>query len=200
MSGFADSQINEGLIRRVEDCLIEDARRESLLAHSEKATVEFMAKLQHCGGATRLLDVSRDPLVALYFSSGHMNETGVIHRYFINSDCMITGDNSVTLWSDLLDWSERDPPILYMPPSWDRRIEVQSGAFLTASLLGSLSEPSIFTNESLDSRVDLIWVTPDLKVDAMVYLERKGITKKTLFPSLQSFAEDHSCKVPLKLM
>lgn len=199
MSGFADFQINEDLIRRAEDCLIEDARRQSMLAPSEETTVEFMAKLQHYGGVTRLLDVSRDPLVAFYFSLGCMDETGVIFRYFISPECVITGENGVTLWRDLLNWGERNHPILYIPPSWGRRIEVQSGAFLTTSLLGQLSDPNIFTNEARDSKVDLVWVAPDLKKEAMAYLERKGITKQTLLPSLQSFAESHSWRVPLKL-
>ena len=82
--------------------------------------------------------------------------------------------------------------MLYNPLPWDRRIEVREGAFLTTSLPGFLSDPTIFTNQTLDSEVDVIWVNPRLKNEARAYLEEKGITQQALFPSMQDFAKSQS--------
>lgn len=183
-SGYADFQINEGLLRHVEGCMIREACEQSLLDGDDGGTVEFMALVQHYGGATRLLDVSHDPLVALYFALGDMNQTGTVFRYRISLECTVSPADGLTAWNDLLSRGEPGHPILYNPPDWDRRIAVQKGAFLTTTLPGFLSDPNIFTNETEDSKVDLVWVNPELKIKAKTYLEQNGITEQTLLPSM----------------
>lgn len=191
-SGYADSVIDETLVRRAETIVIQEACKQSLLDAGDEATVGFMARVQHYGGATRLLDVSYNPLVALYFSLSNKDQTGVVYRYLISSECTVSADDGLVLWRDLLAKGESGRPVLYNPLPWDRRIEVQEGAFLTTSLPGFLSDPTIFTNQTLDSEVDVIWVNPRLKNEARAYLEEKGITQQALFPSMQDFAKSQS--------
>ncbi|WP_165053381.1 MULTISPECIES: FRG domain-containing protein [unclassified Adlercreutzia] len=78
--GFADSQIDESLVRCAEALLVEHAKLESLLDEKDDDCLGLMAQIQHYGGATRLLDVTHDPLVALFFSLGDLSTKGVVHR------------------------------------------------------------------------------------------------------------------------
>lgn len=196
-SGFADNQINEAVIWQAECKIIEDAMASQLLG-SEDEILEFMSKLQHYGGSTRLLDVTHDPLIAAFFaSSGHEDETGVIFRYRINPNNVIRiGDDGVT-WEDILNLKEAGRPVLVEPQVWDRRIEVQRGAFVTLSLRGKLSDPNFYTNTTYDSEVQLIWISPVLKKVLREYLQGLGIVEESLFPSIEMFAKCHSVTSPL---
>lgn len=86
-SGFSDTQINESMIQAVEAGLIKDAKSQSLIGEDGGSVVEFMARMQHYGGATRFLDVTSNPLAALYFASGgDPRVAGVVFRYRINPE------------------------------------------------------------------------------------------------------------------
>ena len=51
----------------------------------------FMARMQHCDGATRLLDVASGLDVALCFASSRHDEvTGVVHSYRVNPDMRVS--------------------------------------------------------------------------------------------------------------
>ncbi len=61
-----DSALNESSVRDVERGLIERARAAGL--GTDVCELELLARLQHHGAATRLLDCSRNAFVALWFA------------------------------------------------------------------------------------------------------------------------------------
>lgn len=195
--GLTDSQINEAVLRQAECKIVEEARSQQLIG-SNNGILEFMGKLQHYGGSTRLLDVTHDPLIAAFFaSSSHEDETGVIFRYRINPNNVIRiGDDDVT-WEDMLSLKEPGRPVLVEPQVWDRRLEVQRAAFVALSLHGKLSDPNFYTNATYDSEVQLIWISPVLKKALREYLQGLGIVEESLFPSIEMFAKSHSTTSPL---
>lgn len=196
--GFADSQINESLVRRAEALLIKHAQLESLLDEESGDCLELMAQIQHYGGATRLLDVTHNPLVALYFSLGDLSTTGVVHRWCIDPSCRVVIGNGSASWDDVLRKGEGGRPVLVCPPAWNRRMSVQSAAFITTVLANPLSETNIFTNETSSSKVLTIWIAPEMKFELREYLESKGINKRTLLPSIESFASRWACDKSFK--
>lgn len=196
-SGFADNQINETVLQQAECKIIKDAMASQLLG-GEGETLEFMSKLQHYGGSTRLLDVTHDPLIAAYFaSSSHEDETGVIFRYRINPDNVIRIEDDDVTWEDMLNLREPGRPVLVEPQVWDKRIEAQKAAFVTLSLHGELSVPNFYTNTTYDSEVQLIWISSVLKKALREYLQGLGIVEESLFPSIEMFAKSHSTTSPL---
>lgn len=200
-SGLLDSQISEECVRQVEKRMIEDARSRALV--EDRAEIaEFMVRLQHYGGATRLLDVTFDHKIALYFASANEDGTGVVHRYRVSEDCVFDlegGDQSV-IWDEMLNSAQPGHPLLVIPPVLDKRIKTQSSAFITTSLLGTLSEPNLFTHETFDTEVHLFLISPSLKKELRSWLLDQDISEKTLFPSIEEFAHDHSASTPIALL
>ena len=191
-SGFSDTQINEPLVRMAEDGIIKDAQRQSLI-DGENSIVEFMARLQHYGGATRFLDVTTDPLVALYFASGgDPRNTGIVYRYRINPERVYRLEKQTVEWNTLINLAKDGRPLHVIPRAYDRRIKVQSGSFLMTSLPDSLAVPNMFTNQTYDAEVHHIWISPQLKSPLRRHLAEKGINKSKLFPSIENFAKAHS--------
>lgn len=192
-SGISEERIFESKVRRIERQVLEAARNEGVLG-SDDSVFEFMARLQHHGGATRLLDVTTNYDVALYFASSQDPDVeGTVLAYRANPKRKVSlkglAEKSVPGWDDLLEMARRGRPLLIVPEPYDRRIAVQSGAFLTTSLAGSLSEPNIFTHQTYDCEVTQILISPKLKQDLKDYLEVRGITRKTLFPSIEDFSQ-----------
>ncbi len=200
-SGLSDGQINEGVIDLAESRLICDAKKQGLLA-KDGSVLGFMACLQHHGGATRLLDVTTDYKVALYFAcSSHPDRGGNILSYRINPNNVIDLSNPSTLsssdWSKLLEVCDDGRPRLVKPAVYDRRIDVQSGAFLLAKLPETLADPNFSTNQCYDAEVRHILINQRLKQEALIYLADQGITENSLFPSMESFAQEHSVRDPV---
>ena len=195
--GLTDSQINEAVLRQAECKIVEEARTQQLIGNNN-GILEFMGKLQHYGGSTRLLDMTHNPLIAAFFASNSLEgETGVIFCYRINPNNVIRiGDDGVT-WEDILKLKEPGRPVLVEPQVWDRRIEVQRAAFVALSLQGKLSDPNFYTNATYDSEVQLILISPVLKKALREYLEGLGIVEESLFPSIEMFAKRHAMASPL---
>lgn len=195
--GLTDSQINEVVLRQAEYKIVEDARSQRLIGGNNEI-LEFMSRLQHYGGSTRLLDVTHNPLIAAFFaSSSHEDETGVIFRYRINPDNVIRIEDDDVTWEDMLNLREPGRPVLVEPQVWDKRIEAQKAAFVTLSLHGELSVPNFYTNTTYDSEVQLIWISSVLKKALREYLQGLGIVEESLFPSIEMFAKSHSTTSPL---
>ncbi len=200
-SGYCDERIFEPVIGRAERCILERAREEGLLG-SDDSVFEFMARLQHHGGATRLLDVTTNYQVALYFAaSEHPEMVGTVIAYRINPERRISqkvrDGKALPAWDELLDMARKGRPLLVEPAPYDRRIVVQSGAFLMTSLAGSLSEPNIFTHQTYDCEVAQILIAPQLKPILIEHLEDRGITREFLFPSIEGFAKKSGADKPL---
>lgn len=197
-------QINEGLVRHVESGIVEEARANGPL-RCGGSVLEFMARMQHYGGATRLLDVTSSLDVALYFaSSGHDEVAGVVYSYRVNPDMRVSigeqPDGQEPDWYELTDRCRGGRPLLVKPQSYEPRIVVQHGAFIMTSLDGSLAAPNLFMGQTVDSEVRPIWILPKLKPSVRRHLAAKGITEESLFPSgIEGFSKARSANVPVRL-
>ena len=203
-SGYSDMQINEGLVRHVESGIVEEARANGPL-RCGGSVLEFMARMQHYGGATRLLDVTSSSDVALYFASSKYDEVaGIVYSYRVNPDMRVSigeqPDGREPVWYELTDRCRGGRPLLVKPRGYEPRIVVQHGAFIMTSLDGSLAEPNLFTCQTVDSEVRQIWILPKLKPFVRRYLATRGITEESLFPSgIEGFSKARSANVPVRL-
>lgn len=186
--GLSDGQIDEGAIASQEDLIFRKAAEANLIdAGSHPA--EFMARLQHYGGPTRLLDVTSDFDTSLFFAVGEgSNCPGVIYRYRINPENVVSLQEKDLGWSDLLSFGGSGVPVLVKPAAFDRRIEIQRGAFVMSTLDGTLAEPNLYTHQTWDSEIKQYLITPAAKVEAREYLARRGLTKAKMLPSIEQFA------------
>ena len=105
----------------------------------------FMARMQHYDGATRLLDVASSLDVALCFASSRHDEvTGVVYSYRVNLDMRVSIGEHPDGQEPETDRCRGGRPLLVMPWGYEPRIVAQHGAFIMASLDGSLADPNLF--------------------------------------------------------
>jgi hypothetical protein len=160
----AEWPLHHSLRRRVADLTGEDPKEEQLQKY-EKAilqrcrsewrfdnlkTLEIFAHMQHFGGPTRLIDVTHNPLVALWFAvEKKFDKAG---EEWPETDARLyafTIKNRITLssregdinwggyslpWDGLTasdEWGRSvNPPVLWVPPAYNERISAQNAGFL----------------------------------------------------------------------
>ena len=162
--------------------------------------IELLAKLQHYGIPTRLLDVTRNALVALYFACGDeatKSEDGVIYifKYDIRKSCNINileGAYQNNKWcSGMVDKTlqKMDRPIIIEAPADLLRQNVQQGMYMlflndfppmeeTPEYSNSIS-PVLDTDSSI---IGKIIISSRGKKGIKRELESLGISESTLFP------------------
>lgn len=142
-------KISESLINKVELSLLKTARAEGL--GRNLSDMNLLALLQHHGIPTRLLDVSRDPLVALYFAVANSeSRPGRLFIFSVKGESL--KDPKVRPHSLFagLPWGNLRGRLLRPIPNWtqrvfipdfilgDSRIRAQNATFL----VGGLASPS----------------------------------------------------------
>jgi hypothetical protein len=133
---------DEGNLVEFETIYLRRARQE--WRFDDRSALELLAHVQHYGGPTRLLDVSLNPLVALWFAVELQHEatTGrarddVDGRLFV-FDVTKRQIELDGVWGGReLPWAVKQPkgwrtglPRLWRPPSYNPRIPAQNSAFL----------------------------------------------------------------------
>ncbi|MCA0217092.1 MAG: FRG domain-containing protein [Actinobacteria bacterium] len=107
------------------------------------SALETLAHLQHYGGPTRLLDVSFNPLVALWFAVEQKHDAAGVARPDTDGRLIVfdATDRQIDLdarWGGHeLPWTaqpndnwRRGLPLVWRPPSYNDRIPAQNSAFL----------------------------------------------------------------------
>lgn len=111
--------------------------------------LELMAHLQHFGGPTRLIDVSLNPLVALWFAveqkydaSGQARAAtdGRLFAFTVRNRINLSISEGIDWGGRGLPWGDRkprdgwgraeEPPVLWIPPAYNERIAAQNAGFL----------------------------------------------------------------------
>lgn len=146
--------------------------------------LECLAFAQHYGLATRLLDWSTNPLVALYFAyEKHQDVEGAVFCY-LPWVCIANGEMKL---------NTIDKVAMYSPRPFDRRILAQSGCFTyhpkpEVPIEGSKPHPEVARIAPDGDLVKFI-VSKDLKPMIQRQLSEIGISRKSLFSDLDGLSD-----------
>lgn len=212
--------ITETLLRGHEQQLLESARAPGYGRQS--GDIELLAILQHHGAATRLLDVSSDPMVAMWFAvedQDRLELDGVLFAINI-SRAKIIGGTERRPWNKILDNLAIGDIAYYEPPGADERIKVQRGRFVFSRLTGieppELSLPISLENWTAEKRdrffaggrdagrpvppsILALKIPHKIKQRLLGLLENSyGYTSETMYPDLSGFASANSWRRPLR--
>lgn len=184
--------------------------------------IELLAILQHHGAATRLLDVSSDPMVAMWFAvenQDYLAKDGALFAINISNAMVISGDET-RQWTELMNSMQLGLIAYYEPPGADERIKVQRGRFIFSRLTGDeppeLSLPIDIKDWDSDRRdrffdqergsgrpvppsILVLKIPGRIKQRLLRLLENSyGYTSETMFPDLSGFAAANGWQRPLR--
>ena len=188
-------------VRYWEDILLNEAKK-NLYDYDERgrklSDVELLAKLQHYGAATRLLDFTKNVLIALWFCVSDTNckdEYGLLIG--IDTDVMVGMENKFDFnmtYSEFADKVDKSENIwLVDSPANVARISSQHSVFLCSKCGESAYGTFLLPEEEIYKRV--IAISPVIKKESLKILsECFNITPFTIFPDIEGFANAYSSK------
>ena len=150
--------------------------------------MELLAKLRHHGAATRLVDATRNMLVALWFCvSEKPKEFGLligIHAHFIGG---YEGEKNDKTYDECMDvLQDYDYPITWEPSGVSARVAAQRSQFLYSAVCESKTG-SLFLPKD-DGATLAIAISPEMKaLCKKILIESFDIRQVTLFPDLDGF-------------
>jgi len=186
---------NESSMVRYELGLLENATHKGyrILDGRELCDLELLARLQHHGAATRLVDTSRNALVALWFCCiSQPRKTGAfigVHTHHLGG---FEGTPDTRPYKEIVnELEEYDYPFTWEPPAVTGRIAAQHSQFLYSSV-----KDTPYGSLVLPIEEDATWIiaiTHELKSSSIEILrEAFDIRQLTLFPDLDGFCQTNS--------
>lgn len=146
---------------------------------------ECLAYAQHYGLATRLLDWTDNPLVALYFAAEDQSDVDGVVFCYLGWTCLDEREAKLGKFGYVARYS---------PRPFDRRILAQSGVFTYHPIPNEPLTPKLAAKDAAQiapEGVDLvaIRVLADTKPILLRQLSEVGISRKTLFPDLEGLSD-----------
>ncbi|WP_444904057.1 FRG domain-containing protein [Microbulbifer sp. CnH-101-E] len=187
--------VNEESMQYYEEYLLKHATHQGYRFESgrELSDFELLAKLQHHGAATRLIDCSRNVMAALWFAcSSEPDKTGLlfgIHSYHLGG-----GENKpeTRKYQDIFKGLEKyKHPQTWQPPVVSKRIAAQGAQFLYSAVIDS-EMGSLAVEKKCDTHI-AIGISPAFKKSALDELAGLfDIRYLTLFPDIDGFGYANS--------
>ena len=146
---------------------------------------ECLAFAQHYGLATRLLDWTDNPLVALYFAAEDQSDADGVVFCYLGWTCLDEKEAKLGKFGFVARFS---------PRPFDRRILAQSGVFTYHPIPNEPLRPKPAAEDATQIAPDgldlvAIRVLADLKPILLRQLSEVGISRKTLFPDLEGLSD-----------
>lgn len=180
----------------------------SLIAHARKNMFDFdfnhrritdfelLAKLQHNGAATRLVDFSKNALIGLFFCTNdqqYKDNFGLLLG--VDTDIVAGHEDRFNYDFSYDDFIARANKKSYLiniaPPCVSERIAAQHALFLCSEYVDG-NYGSIYLGED-DKYYKYIAISPELKMQCTALLTNCfDITRKTMFPDFTGFCEINS--------
>ncbi|WP_036624378.1 FRG domain-containing protein [Pantoea sp. AS-PWVM4] len=159
--------------------------------------LEVLAKLQHHGAATRLIDFSRNMLVSLWFAcKSHPDSVGLLFGLHTDHLGGYEGELEIGGYDDTLGnptLENLTHPQTWQPPVVTKRIAAQSAQFVYSSVSNDPAGSLSF--EKKNNVFLAIALTPIFKSYAVKLLEGTfDIRHLTLFPDIDGFSYSNSEK------
>lgn len=142
---FSSKELDDRILQSIEIPLIKYIQDE--WRFTDKSALEILATIQHYHGSTRLIDVSLNALVALYFAVEETYDVEIensdARMFAFSIDDRIIDIQKETWKSSTLPWSGQyknsdrwcvEPPLFWKPPTYNPRIQVQHSGFLLAGV------------------------------------------------------------------
>jgi hypothetical protein len=189
--------------------------------------LQWLSIMRHYGAPTRLLDFSFSLFVASFFAienpiscddaqedrpSYHPAAIWAISRswlteHFVPGIERIGGRDLLSRWNSRdgdvfteLFWNKakREKGIFSMNPySIHQRLHVQQGLFLCPGDITCSFENNLLHYNGFRDNVRIIEVDSSCRTDVLTKLRRVGVSRETLFPGLDGFAQSLSIAGPL---
>jgi len=190
-----DPEVTDGSLAYYERQLIERAKHKGFHLFEGRALTDFevLARLQHHGAATRLLDATRSCLVALYFACEKLPQSvGLVagfHCWFLGGG---EDEPEFRAYEDVVaDLTRFHHPQTWEPPVVTPRVAAQHSQFLY-SAISSDTRGTLWFDSDPGSFL-AIGVTPDFKKLALEALAGAfDIRHQTLFPDISGFCHVNS--------
>ncbi|MBD0787217.1 FRG domain-containing protein [Vibrio sp. Y2-5] len=190
-----NSHVTESNMQRYEMSLLARAEHQGYRFENGRRLSDFelLAKLQHHGAATRLIDCSRNMLVALWFAcSSEPEKDGLL--FGIHSDLLGGGEakSELRTYKEIFD----KLPIFTHPQTWEppvvtKRIAAQSAQFLYSRVVDNKFGSLAIESEEDDYIAFVIKAKNKQKI-----LEQLSgtfdVRYLTLFPDLDGFGHANS--------
>jgi hypothetical protein len=187
--------VTEKIMRSYEEYLLKHATHQGYRydVGIELSDLELLARLQHHGAATRLIDCSRDILTALWFASA-ADDCALGLLFGIHSDHLGGGENKPEnqpyrqIFENIEGFKH---PQTWQPPVVSKRIGAQRAQFLYSEVSDDKMGSLAFAKEP-DAYI-AVGVTPGLKRRALEDLSGLfDIRYLTLFPDIDGFGHASS--------
>lgn len=188
-------------LERYEDTLFREAMSTGLLDRAIPP-LEVFAILQHYGAATRLLDFTYNPVLALWFACRAANDIGGI-VFALRGDQLRT--EIYDLSSSVASLAEQRRGFSWTPPRASPRMLAQQSVFLVGTMtdapwgcysyLMDQDEPEWAKRELLP-----IYISPALKFAlAGLWQTAFGMSARAVFPDIEGFAAAHAAHQPISV-
>lgn len=191
-------KLSEKNLRAVEKTLVERTRAAALA--DGMGELELLARLQHHGAATRLLDCSRSAFVALWFAcESELEADGLLIGFRLEEHAIHLTTEKLEQSIDTLNDEANGKLSWWQPRGLSPRISAQQAVFVFGPVVdepwGSIRLGSGEVDVGDTGNVPgaaLVLVTKQLKASFNeAWRELFGFSRESLFPDFDGFAQAH---------